>query len=155
MLGGRDQFRMGINIYVGKENLPENIKFVHDVDAFFVGMPLQKTPFTSKVLQEVEQSSFCDAQHFKDRFGHMLPVSCLSTSSKIILAVARYHDVVINCSEVGRNAIDLLLEVPDASLYFKSGFYTFRQCGYCDVFVNGVHCETVETVNYRMSLWEG
>lgn len=73
----------------------------------FLGIFLRDEPFTKKVLREVEQASYVDGQQFKDRFGRLLPTFCLSTSSKLLLTANRHRDIVLNCSEIGKNAIAL------------------------------------------------
>lgn len=145
---------MSLNVYIGKENLPADKKFIYDVDTFFSGILLRNEPFTERVLQEVEYASYVDGQQFRDQFGRLLPAFYLSTSSKLLLTAARHPDLVLNCSEIGKNAIALFLELSDAELYFGSGFFTFRGSGKCDAVVNGVHCDSVAEVDYRISLYE-
>ena len=144
-----------LNLWFGKENLPKNLEFVFDIEAAFTGMKLQDTYFTRKVMEEIEEGRFLDQEIFQDRFGRGLYSGLLSTGSKILLYVERYPDKIVNASELGTNAVGLLLYLPEGNVYFPE----YREVNlYCpevqemSISVNGIVCDSYDML--EDVIWE-
>lgn len=137
---------MSIKIYTGK-NKPTDIKFIFDVDSYCKGMRVKDNALNRKIISIIEQGSYISEDVFEDRFGRGLYVSCLSTSSKILILLNQKPDVLVNCSEIGLNALDLILECLDCMVYLDCSCLRFNSEIKCDVYVNDVLCSNIDEVN--------
>ena len=100
---------MGLHIYKGRENLPKDMEYIYDIDAFFVGVKLPDCEFVRKVLREIEKAEYVDEVTYKDRVGRYLYNSTLSSGSKILLAMYLYPSIIFNGIEMGGNCWDYML----------------------------------------------
>lgn len=111
---------MAINIYIGKENLPLNKPFIYDVEASILAVRMSGTDFQRRIIKEVEKGEYVNDKFFQDRFGGLLYYTELSTGVKAMLEVEAFPDSVINCAEVGNNALQYFSLLNQGSLYFES-----------------------------------
>lgn len=137
---------MSIRIYTGN-NRPTNLEFVFDVDSYCNGLRIRDNELNRKILTEVEKGSYLSEDIFTDRFGRGLYVSCLSTSSKILITLNQNSNVLINCSEIGLNALDLILECSNCNVYFNYNCLEFKSELRQEVYVNDVLCKDVDELN--------
>lgn len=77
---------MSLNIFIDEQNVDKS-RLIFDVESFFTGTFLRNDDFTRRVLKEIEDAKYQNEVTFIDRFGLGLYTSCLSTTSKILLAV--------------------------------------------------------------------
>lgn len=138
---------MSVSLYIGKKNVNLNLEFIQDVDAFCMGLRLKNTEFVRMVLQEVEQAEYLAEDVFKDRFGRGLYVTCLSTSSKALIALYQNPDTIINCTEIGRNALDYILSCRQCHAYFERNDFEFQRELEEPIFINGVKCYDLDDVD--------
>lgn len=110
---------MAVNIYLGQENLPKDKKFVFDVESAIYLVNVEGTAFQRKVLMEIEQGSYGDSRRWVDRFGSTLYYSDMSTGAKILFELDAL-DMVINCVEIGNNALGLIQYIEDCHVYLDS-----------------------------------
>lgn len=141
---------MAISIYVGKDNLPKDKEFIFDAESYFVLNRMIDCEFTREVLRKIEKGEFVDNETFKDRLGRGLFLECLSTSSKILILLNQNPDLVINCCELGLNAVDMIMQIKDCNVYFENDRIDFQSEKLYDVFVNGYRCEDIDEVNNRI-----
>lgn len=128
-----------LNIYIGRKNVPDTLDVVYDIETFFVGVTLDESKYTQNVLKYIEKGKYCDSDTFEDRFGRRLNKSCLSSTSKMLLAVNRYSDLVINCSELGNNAISMLNQLSRGNILFVRPYSLIMDIE-SDVSINGIVC---------------
>lgn len=100
---------MGLHIYKGKENLPNDMEYVYDINAFFFGVKLPDCEFVRRVLKEIDEAEYETETTYKDRTGKYLYNDTLSSGSKILLAMYLYPEIVFNGIEAGANCWDLML----------------------------------------------
>lgn len=60
-------------------------------------------------------------------------------------------DVIANCSEIGRNALDYVIKCPTANAFFDDNGFDFQSEPIGVVYVNGVECNDSEEVNDAIS----
>ena len=106
-----------LNIYIGRENIPEDIEVVKDNEAYFIRNELKKDDITCLVLKEIDEAKLNDDIRVMDRFGVNIYPSMLSTSTKTLLNIHYNQDKVFNVCEVGQNAIELLVSCIDGNIY--------------------------------------
>lgn len=138
-----------LNIYIGKENLPKDKKFIFDVDAFFNTCVLKDDVYTRKVLKQLERAEYIDSKTFKDRFGRGLYLNCLSTGAKILLSTAYYTDYIINGSELGYNGLELLLEIEKGNILLEDKAIQLPYVNK-EICVDGIVCEDSNEVTYAI-----
>lgn len=110
---------MAINIYIGSENLPKDKVLVFDVEAAILAVKITGNAFQKKVLREVEKGKYKDGKFFIDRFGGQLYYTEMSTGSKALFELEGLPDKIINGAEMGFNALRLVTDIPECSIYFK------------------------------------
>lgn len=97
-----------INLYIGKENLPKDRKFIFNVEPYFYNVPFTGTRVQREAIRLVERGQYLDGRHFVDRFGGRVSLSELCTGVKAIFELEGLPDFVVNCSECGDNALALI-----------------------------------------------
>jgi hypothetical protein len=130
--------------------MPKDKKFINDVDTFFLLCRLRDTDFTKKVLSEVERARYCDEQTFYDRFDRGLFVKNLSTTSKILLSVEYYPDMIFNADELGYNGYDLILGIDKGNVLFTNRLAKFCGNTVRNVSVDDYECSDISDVNYAI-----
>lgn len=110
-----------LNIYIGKNNLPSDKKFIYNPQALSVDLDLLKNDFVKHVLKEVEQATPQTKETYFDRFGRGLFNTTLSTSTVILLSLEQFPDLIINGDEMGDNAFEVLCTMDTGSIYFSDG----------------------------------
>lgn len=76
--------------------------------------------FQRRIIKEVEKGEYVNEKFFRDRFGGMLYYTELSTGVKAMLEMEAFPDAVINCAEVGNNALQYFSLLDEGSIYFHS-----------------------------------
>jgi hypothetical protein len=111
-----------INIYTGLKYIPKDKEYVEDNESYFVKYALKGTEYDRKVLDEIDRATYSSADRFKDRLGAEVFISCLSMSSKTLLNLGNYPDIVFNCDEMGENAFEFALcNLVDCNMCFTDG----------------------------------
>ncbi len=134
-----------LNIYVGEQNIPENMVIVRDNESGFLDTVLEDTEIVRSILNNVEHAVYCDEASFIDRFGYKLYSEFLSTSTKTLLNVNYQTDKIFYGGEMGTSALRELLRLEQGNVYFDSDFEDFIQPeeGTKCVSVNGILCRNV------------
>lgn len=134
-----------LNIFVGREKLPETAVVVVDNETGFLDTVLEDTETVRRILKNVEHASYCDETSFIDRFGYKLYSDFLSTSTKTLLNINHQTDKVFYGGEMGTSALIELLRLKKGNVYFDADFEDFIQPeeGTECVYVNGVLCKNV------------
>ena len=105
-----------LNILLGVSNKPKD-NYIHDAEKFIYKVGILDNEISRVILEEIEEAEYLNASDYIDRYGYKLPITLLSTGSKILLEVAN-SNYIINGLELGQNAFDLLIECVDGSIYF-------------------------------------
>ena len=111
---------MAINIYIGRENLPLDKPFIRDLEASILAVKMSGTSFQRRIIKEVEKGEYFNDKFFRDRFGGLLYYTELSTGVKAMLEMEAFPESVINCVEVGNNALQYFSLLEQGSIYFES-----------------------------------
>lgn len=107
-----------ISIYLGEENLPTNKKFIYDPAPLINVKAVPDTLFVRRVLAEVELGDYYNEQLFTTRFGGQLFYRDLSSGSKLLLLLSLYPDYVLNCAEMGDNALAYISLLDECNVFF-------------------------------------
>lgn len=81
---------MSLNVYLTKEEVPENLVIIRKNDDYFNGLTiLHDTEFVHKVLWDIDMAKRCTDITFIERTISLgaLNKSCLSTGTKTILNI--------------------------------------------------------------------
>ena len=136
-----------MNIYIGKENLPKDAKLIFDVERFFPQVLIRDCEFNREVIRTIDRGEYVSPTLFNDRFGRGLHSKCLSTSSKILILLNQRPDVVINCAEIGRNALDYIVKCHNGNAFFPNNDFDIQAIPTCSVSVNGKECGSLSELN--------
>lgn len=144
-----------LNIYIGKENVPENVFLVYDVDAYFEIAPsINKTELVERVLREVEKAEYVNETTFKDRASRYLDVTKMSTGTKALVLCEKFSQYAINFSEVGSNVWQLLAYVDDCKVYLNDASVFRLYCDLQEIKLNGELVKNSSELNRRLEmLW--
>ena len=141
-----------LNIYVGEENLPKDKELIIDIEKFFVSISLRDSDFVRNILKVIEQGKYVDTNVFSDRFERNLWKDCLSTGSKLAIAIYLYPEYVYMCDEIGDNVLPLILNCENVNLYFNRRDIEFNGVFKDSILVNGNEVESLDELNYRISI---
>lgn len=136
-----------LNIYIGKESLPEDKKFIFDVESVFLLVKITGSDFQRKVIEEIEHGSYYDNKRFKDRFGGLLYYSNMSTGSKALFEAEYLINDIINISECGENALRMLSYLNNGNVYFDRRDFALPWDIDYPVTCNGRYWERVTLLN--------
>ena len=102
-----------IMFHVFVKGIDEPADVVWDVHAAFGGITLYRDDGERLILQRIDKASYCDGMHFLDRNGAKTSLMYLSSGAKAALLVYHFREKVINCIEVGSNALSALFKATD------------------------------------------
>jgi hypothetical protein len=128
-----------LNIFIGENNIPENLKTVYDNETAFRLIGLNDGEDCKRILREIEYAEYIDSASFKDRFGYRLYSDVLSTGTKTLINIISDNTSVFFGGELGANARHLLMTLKEGNVFFRSGYdkLDFENVA---VMVNGVCC---------------
>lgn len=141
---------MSLHVYLKKENIPEGLKYVMDVEKAFDMTRINGTNVDKRLMEIIEQGTYNDSTSFIDRFGFKLPITDLSTGCKAALCVANNTNTVIDLIECGFNARDAILKsCTEGHILFWDHDRTVSggREDSIDVILNGHHFTNVEDFN--------
>lgn len=108
-----------LNIYIGKEYIPEDKILIYDVEDYFGTVRIKDNLTNREIIKKIELGNYVDEETFEDKFGRSLFADCLSTSSKILICQNQEPDkYIFNASELGVNAHPLALQ-NNGNLFWK------------------------------------
>lgn len=136
-----------INIYTGETNLPKDKRFIQDPERCFPSVIITGTRVQREVIQLVDRGKFQDGKYFEDRFGSLMPVDFLCTSTKAIISLEAFPDYVINCTECSDNALRVISLIKDCNVFFRSDIYCLPFIQDVPVMYNGKLWETIGQLN--------
>lgn len=148
---------MALNVFIGKDKFPSDMKYAFNVDSYFVTVELVNDEFTNIVLNRLEQAEYVNGRVFKDRFGGGLYTQHLSTGSKVLLLTHYRPNLLVNGAELGINGWQFLTLLNNGNIYFRntnvsfSYVYGLGQTG-LDMNINGIQCKEIDDVR-EVLLW--
>ena len=137
---------MSLKIYYD-DSIKKDKRFILDIEPWFSKYGLDISPFSKKVIKDIDKGELVDNLKFIDRFGMASSLLNLSTSSKALLLVGRVDGKILNLEECGVNIGNLLLEKNSGEVYipwdilwvYEWGQLTDRKI---DVFLGEKQCKT-------------
>jgi hypothetical protein len=130
-----------LNIYIGEDNIPSNLKIVYDNEIEFMLIGLNDSEECKRILREIETAEYIDNSSFNDRFGYKLYSDMLSTSTKTLINIVSNTSSVFFGGELGANARHLLMTLREGNVFFRSGYDKLCYEGVA-VMVNGICCNS-------------
>lgn len=141
---------MAIEIYIGRNNIPDDLLYVHDVEKAFYNVVMSGDPLQKMLLDRIEHAKYRDPEKFEDRFGGLLYYSLLSTGTKALLLAACFPDCVINLHEAGLNALACLPAITDCRVYlYPLQYQCIPWIGDASVYVNGVRYASIRDIDWE------
>lgn len=98
-----------IHVYVKGIDSPDNL--VEDVGAFFNFSSIRKEPAVFRAMFDIDGAKYVNNTEFEDRFQRIQPIEALSMGCKAVLMTYSHPDMVINCVEVGDNALSAIFRI--------------------------------------------
>lgn len=137
-----------LNIYIGKDNIPEDKEIVLDNEAYFALTEISGNEFTREVIQNIEGGTYFDNISYLDRFGVKLYINALSTGSKTLLNLYYHPDKIFYCQEMGLNARRMIFKLKEGSALFNKNFNQFDVDDNLEfsVYVNNKICRSLHQV---------
>ena len=136
-----------MNIYIGKENLPKDAKFIFDVEQFFPQVLIRDCEFNREVIRAIDKGEYVSHTLFNDRFGRGLYSKCFSPRHQILILLNQRPDIVVNCAEIGSNALDYIVKCPNGNAFFPNNDFDIQSNPTCNVSVNGKECGSLLALN--------
>lgn len=108
-----------ITIYKNKKDIPEHMEYIELNDIFFNQNTAQKLDIhAQKVIEEIDRARLLGKYKIESRFNQVtLDIDCLSTGCKTVLNVFYYPDKVFCMKECGNNALEILYQFEEGSVY--------------------------------------
>lgn len=133
-------------IYIYTE--PNNMKFINDVESHFKGLSrlnLFTDEIYTEIMKKIDKISYRKGNFIQTPFGET-HIDNISTGCKAVCLAYYYHNqknILINISECGNNALDVLFNLNNSLnyyLYINRGFNLEKLSYFCyinNIFVNG------------------
>ncbi len=137
-----------LKFYIGRDNLPEGVHLIYDVEAAFIGTAITGSDFQRLVIHEVDKGEYKDSRTFVDRLGRTLGYEDLSAGSKALLLLESIKDCIINFYECGDNAINLLSYLDEGMIFFIDRSTSIPFIKDYPVVYNGKQLKGVSQMNY-------
>lgn len=108
-----------ITIYRNKKDIPQNMEYVELNDVFFNKVTVTKLDERAKqIIEQVDEAKLISKFKIESKFnGVTLDVDCLSTGCKTVLNVLYFPDKVFCLKECGDNALEILYNLEQGSVY--------------------------------------
>ncbi len=108
-----------ITIYKDKKDIPQNMEYIELNDLFFNKNTAAKLDdYAEEIVEKIDGVKLVSKYKIKSKFnGVMLDVDCLSTGCKTVLNVLYFPDKVFCLKECGDNALEVLYDLGDGSVY--------------------------------------
>ncbi len=129
---------MSLIIYTDKSQF-DSKDFISDVNSAFKRCSLKNITFCKMVIKEVDRGEYLGKMSFIDRLGYKLYTKFLSTSSKALICLNEFSDMVIDFCEVGDDLGKYILCHHSGKIYIPSGrlqYVLARHSGSVDVIIN-------------------
>jgi hypothetical protein len=143
-----------ITIYKNKKDIPEKKELVLLNDVFFNKKTVdQLDKRAEKIIDQIDGATVVGKYRIKSRFHQIIiDIDKLSTGCKTVLNVIYNPDKVFYIAECGENAIDLLYELNEGSVYCEFPTISFDMQQVC-VSSNG-KCDTIDDYEELKEWWE-
>lgn len=136
------------HLYTNKARIPSNKKYIID-GGFLIDVFGVKSEFAKEIITSIDKGSYYNDSMFTDRFGGNLYYNCLSTTSKLLIALEEESDYCIDISEMGDNGIQYLLDL-NGYAYTNVDYIEFYG-SYVELDFNGT-IMPAGTASYLMSI---
>lgn len=137
------------NIYIGKNNIPSELKFLYDPESVTLMIDLEHSNMSRDIVKSIDKGEVIGRNVFKDRFGIGMYSEALSTTSKILLLLEQ-TDLLINANELGDNGLHYLNRMCLGNVYFDNALRNIEPEVY-PAAVNGVIVNTISEFYERLS----
>lgn len=136
-----------INLYIGKENLPKDKHFIFDVEPYFCNVVLTGTFVQREAIRLLDKGGYLDPQYFMDRFYDKTSVNALSTSAKAIIELEGLPNCIVNCSECGDSALELISIIPNCNAFLEEWTVGLPWLQDSPITCNGHYWERISLLN--------
>lgn len=108
-----------ITIYKDKKDIPQDKEYVELNDVFFnKNTVLLLDDHAKEIVEQIDEAELDGKFKIKSKFnGVTLDIDCLSTGCKTVLNVLLFPDKVFCMKECGDNALEVLYELENGSVY--------------------------------------
>ncbi len=108
-----------ITIYKSKMDIPQDMEYVELNDIFFnQNTVIKLDERAKKIVEQIDGAKLVGKYKIESKFnGVLLDVDCLSTGCKTVLNVQYFSDKVFCLKECGDNALELLYNLEQGSVY--------------------------------------
>lgn len=132
-----------LRVYRYSDELPKDIKFVRDNDAYFdAKSKLLDTDLVRKILLEIDGAEYVSEDIFSSKnkkVGNLNKIH-LSTGVKTLINILNFKDVCFDVLECGINVLDLIPEISiktDGYILWRDCMYPFAENCDCDFLFRG------------------
>lgn len=144
---------MSLKIFTDKNKIVG--KYIHNVEPYIMECGIVDNTFNREVIEKVEQGRYKSKSQIYDRFGQILPVDFISTSSKALIVTKEYPTYVFNFEEVGTNVGKVLKNITEGSVYIPPNILRVYEFGYedsnVDIELDGKNFKTLSEFAYYIS----
>ncbi len=108
-----------ITIYKYKDDIPQNMEYVELNDVFFNQNTAVKLEARAReLIERIDGAKLIGRYKIESKFnGVTLDIDCLSTGCKTVLNVLYFPDKVFCLKECGDNALEVLYDLENGSVY--------------------------------------
>ncbi len=108
-----------ITIYKYKDDIPQNMEYVELNDVFFNQNTAVKLDARAReLIERIDGAKLIGRYKIESKFnGVTLDIDCLSTGCKTVLNVLYFPDKVFCLKECGDNALEVLYDLENGSVY--------------------------------------
>lgn len=113
------------------------------------------TPEIQRLMIKIDGAVYAGDSKVYSKFnGSLCSLTELSTGLKTVINCTTFKDKIFSCGEVGENALQEILSLKDANIWFPNGLLPI----YYDIlndFVLHTHCNNTEKYKSYYELFEG
>lgn len=134
-------------VYLSEEEVEKSgLEVVRNPADLFELMGLKDTQESRDIIKNIEKGSYLSSSSFLTRFGEKIPITFMSTGTKVVLLTTMIHDKIIDLRECGINARDYIISHIDNAhvlMYAKSYGIAYEDDTQKEFLCNGYHFESL------------
>lgn len=138
---------MSLNVYLTREEIPNNMVVIDSNDIYFNGYTnIGTSEFEKSVLKKIDNASRISDYKFLGRTEELgnFNKSCLSTGTKTLLNIYNNSDYCFNVLECGDNALEFLCDLKEGNILWEFPYFNIeRESEYCDIQCRGKHFDNI------------
>ena len=126
-----------LNIFIGDTAISNKENIIKDIEAFTPTIKLTDCSFVRKIIEEIEQGTYFDTRLFTDRTLGNLYGQHMSTTSKLLISIYNYPELIFLCDEMGENGLDYWFQLDKGNILINRTDFRipYFECSIC---LNGV-----------------